>query len=474
MHYRRTIACWIRPDVRWLIFLWTIATGALGCSGELTDEPTWELGQKNFAIENGVLETGYFNVGQLSSGCTATLIGPRTVLTAAHCVTYDKFPPYNTQSYLTFQIEYPFGTQHFEASRIVIHPQYVPPGYAVGDEEHHDVAVIQLAEEVAGVTPAALATTVPEEGDSITLLGYGFTDNYSNDIGTKYRAANYVDAIYEGEYSFEGASGDVGNICSGDSGGPDFATQGGYEVLIGVHSYSMGTADDYCDQNGYSMRVDSHLSWIQSEALGDLPSTLGWDTTPPYLKILAPKDGVSTQGDLSVWGDTWDESGISSVELWVDGNYVDETSSIFFDFLLQGLSDGEHTIQIKVMDGEGNSATDTVLVEKTSVLHPAVYISSPQDGDRLDPSFDLYVDLQDIPHVNTVVLLLDDQAVGTQLSIPYVFVMDDLAAGPHVLQIEVDDRDGNLYYSDHEYGKIILPGHSLFAQNTMLKLPGLK
>jgi uncharacterized protein YkwD len=191
-------------------------------------------------ITDGQVDPGHPSTGQLS-GCTGTLIGKRTVLTAGHCV--------GSSGY--FKV----GGQKYYSAKIYRHPSY-------GGGNRNDVAVMILKQDVQGVTPSPIATQAPQDGQAITLVGFGKTGENKSDYGTKRFTTNTIYRVYSSIFSFKGSK----NICNGDSGGPTFAQYGGQEVVIGVHSTKSG----WCGNGGNDMRVDKYVSWIQQKAGNDV------------------------------------------------------------------------------------------------------------------------------------------------------------------------------------------------------------
>ena len=77
--------------------------------------------------------------------------------------------------------------------------------------------------------------------------------------------------------------------CHGDSGGPAFQTINGREVIVGITSFGTDTRAEVCINGGFDTRVDSVLSFIDSEVP---PPALG-----PARDIL----WRGSNGQVSIW-----------------------------------------------------------------------------------------------------------------------------------------------------------------------------
>lgn len=188
--------------------------------------------------------------GSYESVCTGTLIAPKTVLTAAHCIyAYGQNAPYYVA----------FGTSSASPTKAVqVTQQYKHSGYNGGA---WDFGLLRLATPVLDVQPIPInetAMTQAHVGRSIRHVGFGLTVAGGQDSGTK-REVSYALRRVE-QYTIEsGAAGK--QTCQGDSGGPGLMTMPGgtREVLVGVVSYG----DQNCSYEGYDGRVDLVVPWIR-------------------------------------------------------------------------------------------------------------------------------------------------------------------------------------------------------------------
>lgn len=234
-------------------------------------------------IVNGVLTSDFPSTGALllgdkvenaSLGCSASLIGCRTVLTAAHCVCdFDGslcngiLPP-DPASYHVF-------LQHggiYGVDSIAVHPDYSFPVA--------DVAVLRLSTPVEGIEPAAINafSTVPF-GSSGTIVGFGRSGGFEYDYGLKRTGAVVTSPcapLVSDEtsvcWAFDddiGPPGSDSNTCHGDSGGPLFVTLGGDPRVAGITSggtsFSCLTGD-----RSYDTNVFTYTDYVAAQAAGDL------------------------------------------------------------------------------------------------------------------------------------------------------------------------------------------------------------
>lgn len=238
-------------------------------------------------IVNGVTTTSYPSTVAILGAvdnlvyCSGTLIGCKTVLTAAHCVCVEDGTGADCQ---------PGGPNRVPASQLLVYAQHggiydvtaikVPQDYVFASES--DVALLTLGEEVNGISPARINIQMsPPHGTTGTIVGFGQSDGNVEDFGLK-RAGQVVTAacLTATEaphvcWRFADPVGAIGldsNTCSGDSGGSLFMDLGQGPVLAGVTSGGISDdcqpLDDSWDANVYYER-----EWLTINGGVDLGNT---------------------------------------------------------------------------------------------------------------------------------------------------------------------------------------------------------
>lgn len=228
--------------------------------------------------------------------CSGTLIGCRTILTAAHCVCWSLGPGCEPIQQVEVWLQH---AGPFTAAGVVVHPDYQ-------FQEAGDLALVTLEAPVDGVSPSAINVfRRPPDGTAGTIVGFGRPGllevhgiKRSGRVSTSTSACGVANPDTHVCWDFEEPLGPVGSnssACYGDSGGPLLAELDGSVVVAGVTS---GTGVSPCVPPTYVYDTDVfvHRLWIQQNAGQDLDNTVcgalpqaGAPGAPVVLAVLGPK-----------------------------------------------------------------------------------------------------------------------------------------------------------------------------------------
>lgn len=251
-------------------------------------------------VDPNTATSPWAGVGSLSvngSSYTATAIGSRFIITAAHVVYGASAQNVNFNLNVGGDL-----TQSISVSSIHVYPAYhgfVPS--ATDGLVHDDLAVIELSSDLpTGVPIYSMLAEAPVTPQSITMVGYGTGGNGVNgatlagSASVKRVGNNQVDMLFTGGgsnanmylFDFDGATASTNVVGGGalnneaqfgigDSGSPTFVQVNGVWQLLGVNTFvatlAAGNDPFKFGALGGGILTSAYSGWIQGIVAAPVP-----------------------------------------------------------------------------------------------------------------------------------------------------------------------------------------------------------
>lgn len=250
---------------------------------------------------NTYSNTGAFIVKSPTTGyiypiCSGTMITSNVFLTASHCTAYftQELAPAGYTAYVSLDASIPFGSLTSNKTKLLAVAYVVTnPNYNQSQSDSGDIGVLILQSNVRGVTPATLPTCnlldqlVAQNGlkDAVfTNAGYGLQNRVVGGGVPYYQDVNPIPRMYSfstfnslnGGYMRLSQNPSTGNggTCFGDSGGPNFMTLNGQQILVSITI----TGDSVCRSTNVVYRLDTvsaqgFLSYVNAAYGTNIPTS---------------------------------------------------------------------------------------------------------------------------------------------------------------------------------------------------------
>jgi trypsin len=213
--------------------------------------------------------------GNIFPICSGTMITSNVFLTASHCTIFftQELAPEGYTAYVSLDKSIPFGDLTTNKTKLLAVSYVVTnPNYNQSQSDSGDIGALILANNVRGVTPA----TLPSCGllDRLSLqnglssavftgVGYGVQNRVVGGGVPYFQDLNPIPRMYSFS-SFNSLNGGYirlsqnpstgnGGTCFGDSGGPDFLTVNGQQILAAITI----TGDSVCRSTNVDYRTDT-------------------------------------------------------------------------------------------------------------------------------------------------------------------------------------------------------------------------
>lgn len=196
--------------------------------------------------------------GSSASFCSASVIAPNVVLTAAHCVT-------TSDDTKVFFRDEDGGAITLDVASIALNPGYRPDAIR-RRLVSIDLALVRLAQPLPdGFTPIALAKSIgPVVGQRFRIAGFGVADETAGRTGGVLRQGELVASgpksailLWLTDPNREGLG-----ACTGDSGAPVFAID--TPRLVAVAVWAKGENGRFCGALTQAVLIAPQRGWIDA------------------------------------------------------------------------------------------------------------------------------------------------------------------------------------------------------------------
>ncbi|MBF6045526.1 trypsin-like serine protease [Streptomyces sp. NRRL B-1677] len=247
----------VRPRTAWIAGLLVSAVAVSVLNGTQAGAV---VGEKD--KDGSYAFTARLDIGDGQRGCSAALVAPQWLVTAASC-----FADNPAQSYKVAP-----GAPKLPAKAFIGGTDLAPNSGSEAQvvelvpRDDRDLVMAKLAKPVTGTAPVNLGTQAPIVGEDLWLTGYGRTKD------------EWVpDRVHYGQFTVDKAENTTFSLaskasgataCKGDTGGPALRNVGGRYELVGINSRSwqggcLGGDPKETRTGGVGTRVDDVAGWVR-------------------------------------------------------------------------------------------------------------------------------------------------------------------------------------------------------------------
>jgi len=258
------------------LVLAVVSLGSTGCTQDAAEEEPRD--ETTSDIIGGSPTDAYPAVGAIiwmnkKSFCSAFLVAPRLVMTAAHCLK-DKGTTLpdgffvGPGSRVTNPTSIPNGFTRHEVDAMTYHPKFGGGGDSTTrtldktlSDFSYDLGLIRLKTAITDIKPLPVGAHSGNYRDKCTLVGYGFDAAGNNPGFLRKRTAKSAILRLINDHTEVVNAPLQGDAAKGDSGSPLLCDEG---VVRGVYSFFFGTTN-VDDRDFYAHTADKR-PWVNEIA----------------------------------------------------------------------------------------------------------------------------------------------------------------------------------------------------------------
>ncbi len=179
------------------------------------------------------------------------------------------------------------------------------------------------------------------------------------------------------------------------------------------------------------------------------------DSQPPVVTMTSPSTGTVAKGLVAVTASALDDTAVSSVSFYANGNLIGTSSTAPYKFSWNStlIEDGPATLSATAVDAAGNLGTATtisVTVDNIPAVQvdkkpPTVSITSPKNSATVSGTVSIGVRAADNIKLALVTVLVDNQikCVANTSTVTCKWSTVGVAAGTHTIKAVAQDSAGN-------------------------------